>query len=87
MSKKTSQLSLIEIGRLHAELATLPDDIQLDPSKAAEALQVMGVRIARQTLAKIRCVSSNGPTFQKVGNGRVVYRLGDLRRFAGVDGQ
>ncbi|MEH7901750.1 hypothetical protein V7794_10610 [Rhizobium laguerreae] len=85
MSNKTSQLSLIEIGKLHADLSALPDDIQLDPSKASEALRVMGVRIARQTLAKIRCESSNGPVFRKVANGRVVYRLGDLRRFAGMD--
>ena len=81
---KRNTLSLLDIAKLHTELAALPDDFQLAPEKASEALEVMGVRIARQTLAKIRCVSSTGPAFRKVGNGRIVYRLGDLREFAGT---
>jgi hypothetical protein len=85
MRKKTSQLSLTEIGKLYADLAALPDDVQFDPGRASEALEVMGIRIARQTLAKIRSESSEGPAFRKTTNGRVVYRLGDLRRFAGLD--
>jgi len=75
---------LSEIASLHAALLGMPDDIQLTPAKAAEALQVMGVDVGTNMLAKMRCISSKGPTFRKVGNGRVVYRLGDLRRFAGV---
>ncbi|MBX5202230.1 hypothetical protein [Rhizobium sp. NZLR1] len=83
--KTTSRMSLLEIAKLHAAISDMPDDIQLDPAKAAEALQVMGVNIGTQMLATIRCKSSKGPAFKKVGNGRIVYRLGDLRRFAGMD--
>ncbi len=82
--RSVGRLTLIEIAELHAALAAMPDDIQLSPAKASEALQVMGVNLGTTMLAIIRSKSSKGPAFRKVGNGRIVYRLGDLRAFAGI---
>lgn len=82
---KRCELTPAEIGKLFAEYSALPNEVQLDPIKASEALTVMGIRTAPQTLAKLRCTSTRGPDFKKVANGRVVYTLGALRAFAGVE--
>ncbi|MFB9953427.1 hypothetical protein ACFFP0_31705 [Rhizobium puerariae] len=84
MTAKHSSPSLSELARLHAELAALPDDLPLDPVRASNVLQAMGIRMGRQMLAKTRCEDRPGPRFHKRGNGRVVYLLGDLRAFAGI---
>lgn len=66
-----------------AALQAIPDDAQLQTEDASRALKLMGLDYTKGTLEKLRCVSTGGPPYQKIGRS-VVYRLGDLRAFAGM---
>lgn len=68
-----------------SEVFSIPGDAQVNPVRAAEILTTLGVPVAPATLAKWRCVRSDGPSYSKIATGRVVYRVSDLRRFAGMD--
>ena len=55
--------------------------VRLSPSEASEyLLAVHGVRVARATLAKLRCVGG-GPSFQKFGRS-ILYPCDELDAWA-----
>ncbi|RVB72142.1 MULTISPECIES: hypothetical protein [unclassified Mesorhizobium] len=61
----------------------IPNHASLTPEETAEFLTANGMPIAEQTLAKWRCLRSDGPRFRKVGR-YVLYTAGDLRTFLGI---
>ena len=53
----------------------------LSRSEAAEYLTSRGLRIAKQTLARIAATSTQGPVYRVFGS-RAVYKIADLDAFA-----
>ncbi|MFL1875828.1 MULTISPECIES: hypothetical protein [Bacteria] len=60
--------------------AGLPAEMPLTPKLTSRFLQAMGAPLSEATLARIRCVSSTGPAYEKIG-ARITYRVGDLREY------
>lgn len=72
---------LSEIAETIAALPSLPDDLPVTPEHASRILRALGRVYSPATLRKLRCVSTCGPRFEKAPNGRVTYKVGDLRTF------
>jgi hypothetical protein len=53
----------------------------LSRSEAAEYLTSRGLRIAKQTLARIAATSNSGPVYRLFGT-RAIYRVADLDAWA-----
>jgi hypothetical protein len=56
-------------------------DRYLSRSEAAEYLTNRGLRIARQTLARLAATSNQGPVYRLFGS-RAIYRVADLDAWA-----
>lgn len=63
------------------QLAELPSDTLFDTRDASRVLALLGASRTPKTLAKLRCVQTNGPRWRRVGSS-VRYTLEDLRTFA-----
>jgi hypothetical protein len=81
INSKINTLEFDNINRRLEVFQTLSDDANLTPLQASEFLQTYGLPAAVKTLAKWRCVRSDGPKYLKIGNGRIVYRVSDLRAY------
>lgn len=75
-----------EIATLHAWSQSAPDSLPLNPEMASQFLQGLGVSLSPQSLARLRCVTTSGPRYHKVGKS-ISYTAGDLRAYAGRGNQ
>lgn len=76
--------TLIQRAEKLQALAKMPDGTLFDTVQAAEVLRVLGIARSAKTLAWNRS-RHGGPTYIKLdGVGGAKYRLGDLKKFAGI---
>lgn len=80
---RADSLSLSGLADELEKVRRLPDNAMLTPEQAAEMMARYGIPIKTATLARWRCVRSDGPAFRKIG-GRVTYLAGAIRQFLGA---
>lgn len=85
-TRLTAPAEITTLASKAAHIFAIPGEAQVNTVRAAEILTTLGFPVAPATLMKWRSVRSDGPRFSKVGTGRVVYRVADLRTYAGLTG-
>lgn len=85
ITRLTAPADITTLASRASQVFAIPGDAQVNTVRAAEILTTLGFPVAPATLMKWRSVRSDGPRYSKVGTGRIVYRVDDLRRYAGMN--